>query len=367
MDSILRSASQLNLLHSSSEGTQELSQYSLDQLKQQSELVQLCLLSALLTTYNEEEVLESCCSRLLQSMVTCDSGPHDWLGWRWGPQSQCRLSSEARDLIREMEAHGMLSHGSVPELAAEVLPGELQAAYVLCLAGYRGDLPLEDFAIDVLRYFVSLVSAKAKSDASLEPNSHPAQGSIELVMNTALKSSELASQVLPNSPIRVRSWYQLLVLTQPHINNHIPEAEKQAPVLGDIARVLAVLMAMGKISLVSVPLHALKTLLAVSPAAQLWCLCQLSIQVLNDVNPAAFLAWQCKKYEAQRKGRPCSQYAQARMQTERIQLQVSHEAQTLLNEAYQSGFLKSSEDQDPLEVTIGKVIFLTSTAYTLTA
>ena len=45
----------------------------------------------------------------------------------------------------------MLLQSDVPEVTAEVLPGELQAAYVLCLGGYQGPKPLAEFAAVVLQ------------------------------------------------------------------------------------------------------------------------------------------------------------------------------------------------------------------------
>lgn len=73
----------------------------------------------------------------------------------------------------------------MPGVTAQVLPGELQAAYVLCLGGYQGGLPLEEFAWVSLRCIsAAFFTAVLELPCSEDQDKHLASDSL-IVIDTA--------------------------------------------------------------------------------------------------------------------------------------------------------------------------------------
>lgn len=149
LESILRSIKQLGLLYSDKHDMQELSQHHLAQLRTQPLLTQLRMLSVHATQYNPERSAEDLFQERFSSLEQSHKSTL-WLNNRYGSPSKRRLSHEAESLIKQLTARRLLLPKAVPELAAQVLPANLQPAYVLCLGGYTGNRPLPDFAAHVL-------------------------------------------------------------------------------------------------------------------------------------------------------------------------------------------------------------------------
>lgn len=169
VDSILNSIMQLGYLHSDKFGSQRLSPHHRAQLRAQPLLVQLRFLASLATGYEPDRrhVNGFCSAVLPHDMDICQK--HNWLSWRIGAISTRHLSDKAQSVRDQLCERNMLLQDDVPEVTAEVLPEELQAAYVLCLGGYQGPKPLAEFAATVLQDIArqvlndSLTSAPSKA------------------------------------------------------------------------------------------------------------------------------------------------------------------------------------------------------------
>ena len=166
---------------------QELSQQQLAQLSTQPLLTQLRMLSVHATSYDSERSAADLFQERYTSLQQSDTL---WLNTRYGSPSNRRLSREAESLFTQLVARRLLRPKEVPELAAQVLPADVQPAYVLCLGGYNGTRALPDFAAHVLH----AVAVKVHQALQQCPKAHAQQHAARQGLELAYKLRQQAGQ-----------------------------------------------------------------------------------------------------------------------------------------------------------------------------
>ncbi len=176
LDSIFRSIRKLRLL-GSGRAHEQLSKYHMSLLTPLLPLVQLRVLSKYATEVMPHGNVVKFFTKTIEVM---GGKSHDtrWLVWR--ESRYYRLYEPAADLCGQLAGYGMLPEGAVPTVTPQLLPFELQAPFMLCLGGYTGNLPLADFAKDLLQALLSQVVLMLHKFRSTADDCKAAQANLEL-------------------------------------------------------------------------------------------------------------------------------------------------------------------------------------------
>lgn len=156
LDCIFRGIRELHLLGSGQMGKERLSKDHLGLLGPLPPLVQLRVLSS----YASRVIPNANVVKFFQDTVQLlGNRRHDikWLAYRDETPTTYKLCKTAAEMYGQLGDCGLLPEGAVPIMTPQLLPFELQVAYVLCLGGYKGSMPLADFAMDLLRALLSQV------------------------------------------------------------------------------------------------------------------------------------------------------------------------------------------------------------------
>ena len=156
LDCIFRGIRELHLLGSGQMGKERLTKDHLSLLGPLPPLVQLRVLSS----YASKVIPNANVVKFFRDTVQLlGNRRHDikWLAYRDETPTTYKLCKTAAEMYGQLGDCGLLPEGAVPIMTPQLLPFELQVAYVLCLGGYKGSMPLADFAMDLLRALLSQV------------------------------------------------------------------------------------------------------------------------------------------------------------------------------------------------------------------
>ena len=187
VDSILRTLERFRWLQCTQQG--KVSLQHMEQLRAQPLLNQLRMLSLYASSYTAECTASSLFSQIVHTVTQILTGT-SWLAQHCGPPSQCRLSHEAQSVLKKLTLNSMLPAHSVPDITAQVVPVDLQPAYILCLAGYPGPRPLQDFAADVMHSMLLDVKQAAQHSQADEKMQEEVRANLELASDFTLRTAK---------------------------------------------------------------------------------------------------------------------------------------------------------------------------------
>ena len=333
MDSIFRSISKLRLL--GVPGREQLSKDHLGRLNQLPPLVQLRVLSK----YASEVMPHGSMLKFFQGIVALlgrKAQDTRWLRQRDETATTYRLCDAAASLYGRLGNCGLLPEGAVPKMTPQVLPLELQVAYVLCLGGYVGSLPLDKFAMELLRALLAqVVLAVDKYSGDIEDKQtakrcfEQAGGKAPGSSPTKAKPKAAAPRLSDSPPQHAQHGQRTDVPNAPLCPSLDIETVSKAG--------LHCMVCLKRLKHDSLDQHSRNFLQRLPAVWQLRALSQFTLKHKAATNGSAFLTTVCKNNRNDLYEKKCSWLKQPRQQAGHTVPELHPHAQNLFSDAYQTG------------------------------
>ena len=205
--SIFSGMERLGLLHSSKHASQALSASQLEGLKALHFLTQLRFASLFAISYQKVGTVSQ---HFNLTMAALQQKPEttSWLIHRCGPPAKRTLCREAQELYVQLSADTEWpcnARADLIVLIAQVIPADLQPAYILSLAGYAGTDSLAVYAADVMQCILQAAHQAAQDSPTAQLAQRVTRDSLEQAATGTRTQTEGLKLPLQFTPAADRS------------------------------------------------------------------------------------------------------------------------------------------------------------------
>lgn len=202
--SIFSGMEHLGLLPSSKHASQALPASQLEGLQALGFLTQLRFASLFAISYQKVCTVSQ---HFHLTMAALQQKPEttSWLIHRCGPPAKRTLCRESQELYDQLSADTEWPDNARADLIAQVIPADLQPAYILSLAGYAGADPLAVYAADVMQCILQAAHQAAQDSPTAQLAQRVTRDSLEQATTGTSTQSEGLKLPLQFTPVAGRS------------------------------------------------------------------------------------------------------------------------------------------------------------------